>query len=56
MTAQDTRTPILDRIAARKPIPSTVSPAPFIAPWRRRQIEQAGGRFVAVTDTTERAA
>lgn len=21
---------------------------PFMAPWRRRQIEQAGGRFVAV--------
>ena len=29
---------------------------PFIAPWRRRQIEQAGGRFIAVADTSERAA
>lgn len=27
--------------------------APFVAPWRRRQIAQAGGRFVAVTDTTD---
>ena len=23
-------------------------PEPFMAPWRRRQIEQAGGPFVAV--------
>lgn len=29
---------------------------PFVAPWRRRSIEQAGGRFLAVNDTTERAA
>ena len=29
---------------------------PFIAPWRRRSIDQAGGRFLAVSDTTERAA
>jgi hypothetical protein len=30
---------------------------PFVAPWRRRQIELAGGdRFRAVTDTTESAA
>lgn len=27
----------------------------FVAPWRRRQIQQAGGRFVAVADTTEAA-
>lgn len=30
--------------------------AAFVAPWRRRQIEQAGSRFVAVTDLTERGA
>ena len=30
---------------------------PFVAPWRKRQIEQAGGdRFRAMADTTERAA
>lgn len=35
----------------------------FVAPWRRRQLEQAevldvqpGGRFVAVNDLTERGA
>jgi hypothetical protein len=27
---------------------------PFVAPWRRRSIEQAGGRFLAVADTTDR--
>ena len=29
---------------------------PFVAPWRKRQIDQAGGRFVAVAEKTERAA
>ena len=30
---------------------------PFVAPWRKRQIEQAGGRFVAVAwRDVERAA
>ena len=30
---------------------------PFVAPWRKRQIEQAGGdRFRAMADTSERAA
>ena len=29
---------------------------PFVAPWRRRQLELSGGeRFVAVTDLTDAA-
>lgn len=29
---------------------------PFVAPWRKRQIEQAGDRFAAVADLSERGA
>jgi hypothetical protein len=28
---------------------------PFVAPWRRRSMQQAEGRFLAVTDTTQAA-
>jgi hypothetical protein len=54
MNTPTTTTPLLDRINRSE----QRGTEPFIAPWRRRQIEQAeaadrrGGRFVAVHDTT----
>jgi hypothetical protein len=56
MTAPTTNTPLLDRIAGPQ---AEQSPEPFVAPWRRRQMEQAAARerdgysrFEAVHDTT----
>ena len=52
----DRRQTLSERLQARR---ESERPQPFVAPWRRRQIEQAeqldrqpGGRFVAVTDLT----
>lgn len=56
---------LTDRIARgpdrrQAPRPAGDRREAFVAPWRRRQLEQAekadarpGGRFVAVTDLTE---
>jgi hypothetical protein len=42
-----------DRIKATTPTPQPERPEPFVAPWRRRQLEQANGnRWVAVNDLT----
>jgi hypothetical protein len=56
MTAPTTNTPLLDRIHG--PAPEQVR-EPFVAPWRRRQLEQAEAherdgrsRFAAVHDLT----
>jgi hypothetical protein len=55
MTAPTTTSPLLDRMTDRQPEP----PQPFVAPWRRRQLEQIAererrglSRFDAVADRT----
>lgn len=46
-------TPASTTVTDKPPAPTSSPPvdsagAAFVAPWRRRQIEKAGGRFVAV--------